>query len=490
METEQINNQETISQDTQKKPYLKIILIIVGIILVVSVGTAGYFYYQKSESDAITNIVTEKENKKPIITKYENKKTNSVAYIFDFSEVVDAPDKPEAITGSDNMDFGISECQNDSGEYYPWANIIRGAAWKENELFVDALVRLNCCPERVTGSYTIDNDIISLQTEQAFGKVACMCTCNYIAKFVIKDIPKNDYEIKIGDKDSITLTVNNEVKDACVNNPSYSCYKNIYQPKIKDVDTTLASSPIEIVFVNPEDKVIADKYPKFLEYFKKYEPYVYNTDLYKYYEFEFDEEKNYLKLIKRRTRDSTSSRSEGGFVSGESMKAVVIDYIEEIENRYGPNSLKDSIEKKLNLPIVYMAPNESSFRFDYDAEIYEYSRQGVNFINREYDINLRFEPDYPKPYAVDRETIDELVGIANKLYDLIINQPRIDFSAESDFYVTINMDSKQAKFSANNYFSENDPQNTTIIHNKTVVIKQSYSHRYTIDLNTWEVTFE
>lgn len=377
--------------------------------------------------------------------------------------------------------FSYSSCIGGMSQFGP-ADYIEEALWKNNELTIKSKVNENCCVKAIKGDYTIEADNLILDITGKYGLVLCSCLCDYDTKIRINDIEKKDYKIilRINDKetDNLLLKTNNNVSDYCGENITYQCYKSkgFYYTSPPKPQENIS---VEFRFTKQEYKDISDKYPKFLEYFKRYEIYTYRPEFYDLYEFGFSD-RNSINL--KSTKKGQGGSSEGGLISGDSFEDAVKKYITEKETQYGPGSFAEQLQERLGLNITYVAPNHCCFRFIYGNETLGYSSD-IKFIDRNEYLNLRFKDSVPEAEVITFGELKELIEVANKTYKFLEENRKIN-TDDHDLYVYINKETKKAKFEAYVSIDETEAAKNIIVHNHELPLTNPVQKKYVLDIDT------
>jgi hypothetical protein len=396
---------------------------------------------------------------------------------------------PKVVADSKNLEFSVSECGNSY-----WGNIVKDAYWEGNKLIVQVVDSMNCCPKKVSGSYKIENDKISFFVSESSGFIVCACNCDNTATFEISNIDKKEYTLNFS-KDKLVLLPNNNVVDECVDDKTFDCYKNLRFPnRGKEVkNTDLEEVEQVFVFSNKEDEILFNQYPKFLEYFKTYEPNRYSKDD-RYYEFEYKPEGSCLSLTKRTFRNGkeVGMSQECGLGTGDSLEEILVNYINEKENRFSSNSLFEQIKNRTGLNLTYMDSDVRAirfgFRFIYNGEHVEYdSASGIEFLDRDMKVDVDYAKKYPRAEKITRAQIDSIIIMTDRIYKVIENMSKLDIESQKSFYVDIDENEEYAEFSSKTFFSEEDNPIYSTIHGNKIRLELPSEKRYKVNLHTWEI---
>lgn len=86
----------------------------------------------------------------------------------------------------------------ESCSQWPWEESFNFSWLNNNTLVVEANVLINCCESIGNGSIALQNNILNLKYEVfSNSSYLCDCMCLYTTKYLIRGIPKDDYEIEL-----------------------------------------------------------------------------------------------------------------------------------------------------------------------------------------------------------------------------------------------------------------------------------------------------
>jgi hypothetical protein len=371
-------------------------------------------------------------------------------------------------------------------------NIIQSAEFNDELLKVDVLTQ-NCCG-KIKDSYSIDNDVISLNILSKQKKECKLC--NFTSEFQINDLIESEYTITLfvndQEYDRIILNISNKITDECIDDTTYLCYlKNmISNSKNKVVDI-----PAEIYFDTEEHELIAKNYPEFFDIYNKTikgRIGIWNT-----YLFEWDEEKSAIKKIRKANIDSGSSGS-GWFTESKNFEEGIINRVNEYADQHkeesGPNSFASKLQDKLGLEIPYVFGNHYGFHFIYNNEKIEF-RGGKHYsqfdwivfedrnLYRDNKIRFQFLGFDRSPEELTKEDLLMLYNIANMSYELL--DKNVIFGREIfDESIDINVSSKTAVLNAWITTSSNG---YILIHNSQIPKFNMEKHRIMLNISSEKI---
>lgn len=437
------------------------------------------------------------------LIKIENPENNSQALLFKGFNSDDFNGKLKVVASTSGLKFSSADCNGklDDNLLITWTNKILDARWNGAKLVVDTLANLNCCPQSIVGAHKIEGETIILSVAQKFGEFACGCDCDYKLRYEIGGLDKKKYTIKFA-TDFIDLNNDNVISDMCDGKRNDECYFSLYNTGSKNTvkEEGVYKGEIQVLFANPEDEKMANKYPKFLEYYKKYNSYPYDQSPHECIQLEYSPKNSYLGI--RESHDckfnsesylNSFNFSGGGWgEGGKSTEEIVVNYINKVEEAYGENSLYSDIKKRTELNILEIAPNYKSFLFEYGNEYYDYSNLGIDFSDYERDYrfykNGEMLRDYPDAKNVDKKTIVEMIELINKIAETIRDQKDFLFINSTNLRVDIDLTENKALFKTTIPYNEKfDDKRYTLIHGFKIPITGSRVHDFSLNLKTWKL---
>lgn len=373
---------------------------------------------------------------------------------------------------------------------------IEEAKWREGDLRVTAVKKVNCGVKHLDGDYRLNGQELRLIVAEEMEKVQPRCHCEYPLTFEFQDFPAKDYLLAPSwSEDRLLLKPDGTIEDACTEEATYDCYKRALRKpyELRWREREPVREKYIFTFERDEDARLITQYPEFLEFFKKhavnnYSPYC-NS-----YHFALEERPSAnAKRKKRYISCNTCGVKTSIGASGNTFEEAVQDYIKQHIERYGPGSFVEKLSGRLGVPISYISSRKDEIQFAYREEHLRYrflgeERARVTFLDRLGVIFFTFSREGKELAHLSRSDLLKLVDTADRFYQLMNKDPRLALPETRNCVVRIDAESEGARFKCRARRDSSDPEVYVTIHNQRILVTEPVKKKFQIDLARGEIT--
>jgi len=399
----------------------------------------------------------------------------------------------------ERLEFSSSSCSKCSGGVPGELSLfthIEKINWDKDGLTVKARIRENCGYKNrhkaFKGTYELDNNNLKLFVTARKLFNPAMCACSFPVVFKIKGIKMDIYNVTLSsfgsEKDKLTFYPDGKVLDACSDNPTYNCFL-MYLRNYGNLNkkNELDSKEDKVIFEKDEYGRVMQKYPRFLELFKKY---AWLGDASKCHDY-------YFSLVERKIR-----RPELGYIirykacgfSG-TLRESGVDFEDVMEKTMAgwekADSFASGLQEKLGIKIIQMTQDKSSMRFILNGEEFHYdARLGAIGQNDPNIIELCYKNKAFTVGEITKEDFYDRVATFKKFYEILKNDKQIDFNVLRGIRADYDPVSQIAVFEDYVTPGEKEINDYIIIHSKPIKAALPVWRRIRVDLSAKSVDVE
>lgn len=398
---------------------------------------------------------------------------------------------PFSLSAQEQLEFFSLPCKKTMPAELYFLSYIEKAAWDNEGLIIHGTVSANCAHQSFQGKYQRNNKNLKLFVVTP-PKLEAMtsCNCHFPVIFKIKGLKKDDYNISFSvfnkEADNLKLLSDGKIPDACSENPTYGCYVKYFKDgRAGKKEPTLGKEVI--TFEKDEYEKIAQKYPQFIELFKKRSG-IYTADCRHYFFGLFRKQLSYRSNVIEYKACGLGGAFEE---AGTDFEDVVKKLIARWQRDYGPGSLAAELSKKLGVEVTYISDNRSRMRFNVNGEEFFYnSRNGSIELKKQMRLVFKYKN---RAFSIEKITKEDLfsrIETVKKFYEIIKSDERFDFGGLTSIFVDYDEVRHIADFEGNIKPKEEEATTRTVIHNQSVAVTTPIWKKISVDLTSKEVTIK